>query len=67
MSSDHRATRSRRVSRWLRGSASASPSGNYVVIAIEGKHGLYDAQVYLTRTEAKALRERLQEIEAYLG
>lgn len=53
----------RRVSRFLRGQVDAAPStGNYVCISMEREWGSLRASVYLTRTQAKALRDRLDQI-----
>lgn len=57
------ATRSRRrpVTRWLRGSAFASPYGSSVRLGMETNSGTR-AEVYLTRTQARQLRDALNHI-----
>lgn len=47
------------VSRWLRGNVSVSPHRSYVSLRLEREYGSVRAEVYLTRREAKALRDDL--------
>lgn len=49
----------KRVSRWLRGHVSASASGSYVRISLEREYGSLRAEVYLTRTQARDLRDAI--------
>ena len=56
-----------RVSRWLRGSVHANKHGNYVRLATEMWWGNLRFETYLTRTEARQLRDELNVILAAGG
>lgn len=51
-----------RVSKWLRGYCGASPSGNYVRVLIEREYGSARVEVYLSHTEARQLRDSIDQI-----
>jgi hypothetical protein len=52
------------VSRWLKGYVFASPHRGFVRVQIEALYGQYRCETYITRKQARELRDRLNEILA---